>query len=95
MDIRFVGVVALITSVFVLPCLAQGRTVARLFWQDDSNATVCCGNLKKSAGGWSIERVGSKKSNEYFGRRIPRFHLLMRPRFRSKLSPDRAALAKK
>ncbi len=57
MDIRFVGVVALITSVFVSPCLSQGRTVARLFWQDDSNATVCCGNLKKSAGGWSIERL--------------------------------------
>ncbi len=35
--------------------LAQERTVARLFWQDDSGATVRYGDLKKSADGWSIE----------------------------------------
>lgn len=34
---------------------AQGRTVARLFWQDDSGSTVCYGDLKKSAAGWSLQ----------------------------------------
>jgi hypothetical protein len=34
---------------------AQGRTVARLFWQDDSSATVRWGDLKKSADGWSLK----------------------------------------
>lgn len=34
---------------------AQGRTVARVFWQDDSNASVRYGDLKRSAAGWSIE----------------------------------------
>ena len=54
MNYRFVGLIAFITFVFASPCLAQSRTVARIFWQDDSNATVCCGDLKKSADGWSI-----------------------------------------
>lgn len=36
---------------------AQGRTVARVFWQDDSGATVRWGDLKKSAGAWSIQEA--------------------------------------
>lgn len=35
--------------------LAQGRIVARVFWQDDANASVRYGDLKRSAAGWSIE----------------------------------------
>lgn len=35
--------------------LAQGRTVARVFWQDDANASVRYGDLKRSGSGWSIE----------------------------------------
>lgn len=35
--------------------LAQGRTIARVFWQDDTNASVRYGDLKRSAAGWSIE----------------------------------------
>ena len=34
---------------------AQGRTVARLFWQDNSDASVRYGDLKKSDDGWSIQ----------------------------------------
>jgi len=32
-----------------------GRTIARVFWQDDSGATVRYGDLKKSANGWAID----------------------------------------
>lgn len=35
--------------------MAQGGTAARLFWQDDSGANVCWGDLKKSTSGWSIQ----------------------------------------
>ncbi|MCG8651204.1 MAG: hypothetical protein MI861_15305 [Pirellulales bacterium] len=31
--------------------------MARVFWQDDSDATVRCGDLKKSVDGWSIEKL--------------------------------------
>lgn len=34
---------------------AQGRTVARMFWQDDSTSSIRWGDLKKSAEGWSIQ----------------------------------------
>ncbi len=34
--------------------LAQGRAAARLFWQDDSGATVRYGDLKKTDNGWSM-----------------------------------------
>ncbi|TWT73311.1 hypothetical protein [Allorhodopirellula solitaria] len=36
-------------------CFAEGRTVARVFWQDDTDATVRYGDLKRSAEGWSIQ----------------------------------------
>ncbi|MEO1616905.1 MAG: hypothetical protein AAFV88_13700 [Planctomycetota bacterium] len=39
------------------PVPVKGRTVARLFWQNDADATVQCGDLKKSANGWAIERL--------------------------------------
>lgn len=39
------------------PTLAAGRKVARVFWQDDTAATVCCGDLKRSSSGWSIEKL--------------------------------------
>ena len=32
-----------------------GRTIARLFWQDDSQATLRWGDLKKSSTGWSLQ----------------------------------------
>ncbi len=53
--------IKLLPSLFVVVALlttevsAQSRTVARLFWQDDSGATVRWGDLKKSADGWSIQ----------------------------------------
>jgi len=53
MNYRFAGFIAFAVAL-VSPCLANGRTVARLFWQDDSDTTVQCGDLKKSADGWSI-----------------------------------------
>tara|TARA_A100001391_G_scaffold135268_2_gene94060 strand:+ start:210 stop:1550 length:1341 start_codon:yes stop_codon:yes gene_type:complete len=34
---------------------AQGRTVTRVFWQDDSTAAVRYGDLKRLSDGWSIE----------------------------------------
>ena len=40
-------------------------------------------------------RVGSKYWNEHFGRRNPKLRAWMEPNSRSRLSPDRAALAKK
>ncbi|MBB3209697.1 hypothetical protein FHS27_005537 [Rhodopirellula rubra] len=33
---------------------AQGRTIARLFWQDHENATLMWGNLQKSGEGYSL-----------------------------------------
>jgi hypothetical protein len=33
---------------------AHGRTVGRLFWQDDQSAMVRCADLKRSADGWSL-----------------------------------------
>lgn len=35
--------------------LAKERVIARLFWQDDSGATVRWGDLKKSATGWAVD----------------------------------------
>ncbi len=36
------------------PCLGQGRTVARLFWQDDESASVRCADLRRTADTWSL-----------------------------------------
>ncbi|MDG2220601.1 MAG: hypothetical protein P8L85_04435 [Rubripirellula sp.] len=57
MNFRFLGSIAILTLVFTSQCLAKGRTVARIFWQDDSDATVRCGDLKKSSDGWSIANL--------------------------------------
>lgn len=52
---------AILCSLLVFSCLwskqtlAKERTVARLFWQDDSGAKVCWGDLKKSSAGWSMD----------------------------------------
>jgi hypothetical protein len=35
-------------------CLGQGRTVSRLFWQDDESASIRCADLRRSADGWSL-----------------------------------------
>ncbi len=45
----------LITMMTTATANSQGRTVARLFWQDNNDATVRYGDLKKSAAGWSLE----------------------------------------
>ncbi|EMI15340.1 signal peptide protein [Rhodopirellula maiorica SM1] len=47
--------VCFITMMATAPAHAQGRTIARLFWQDNHNATVNYGDLKKSAEGWSLQ----------------------------------------
>ncbi len=53
-DIRLVG---LLFAAVASPVLGEGRTVARVFWQDDSAATLSSGDLKKSSAGWSIEKL--------------------------------------
>ncbi|MCO8125334.1 hypothetical protein NHH03_26585 [Stieleria sp. TO1_6] len=50
-----------IAALILLPCcvtgqaIAQGRTVSRLFWQDNATQTVHYGDLKKQKDGWRIE----------------------------------------
>jgi hypothetical protein len=44
----------LLLACFASSSFAKGRTVARLFWQDDASAIVRCADLKKSADGWSL-----------------------------------------
>lgn len=56
MNIRSIGLVVAVAMV-ASPVFADGRTVARVFWQDDADATVRCGDLKKSADGWSIQKL--------------------------------------
>ena len=56
MNIRSMAL-ALTIATFASPVFADGRTVARVFWQDDDEVTVCCGDLKKSSNGWSIEKL--------------------------------------
>ena len=55
MQYRHVVSLWIVTIVLASQSHAKGRIVARVFWQDDSNATVRSGDLKKSADGWSIE----------------------------------------
>jgi len=45
----------LITTIATATANAEGRTVARLFWQDNHDATVNYGDLKKSAQGWTLQ----------------------------------------
>lgn len=46
--------IAIACSLGASTVLAQGRTVARLFWQDDATATLRWGDLKKSADGFTL-----------------------------------------
>lgn len=59
MNLYSAGLIALVNFTVFLASTstADGRTVARLFWQDDSDATVRCGDLKKSVDGWSVTPV--------------------------------------
>lgn len=56
MNFRSIGLVV-ISAALATSCLAEGRTMARVFWQDDADATVRCGDLKKSAEGWAMEEL--------------------------------------
>ncbi|MEM6473665.1 MAG: hypothetical protein AAF802_29170 [Planctomycetota bacterium] len=48
---------ALVLAFMVTHCQGQGRTIARLFWQDDSTARLMSGDLKKSGGEWMIDSL--------------------------------------
>jgi len=51
------SILVAIAACLTIPSIAvgEGRTAARLFWQDDSEATVRYGDLKRSKSGWSLE----------------------------------------
>ncbi|MEO1529974.1 MAG: hypothetical protein AAFX06_31550 [Planctomycetota bacterium] len=44
------------TVAFVSSAFAEGRTITRVFWQDEASSSVHWGDLKKSSQGWSIEK---------------------------------------
>src|SRR6056297_357196 len=47
--------VTLLTLASQTLATAQGRTVARLFWQDDADQTLRYGDLKKADSQWSLD----------------------------------------
>lgn len=59
MNVRITGLVLGIATI-ACPVFADGRTIARVFWQDDAEANVRVGDLKTSAKGWSIEELSVK-----------------------------------
>ena len=52
---RIQSFVLVLLACLACPPSAQGRTIARLVWQDDASASVYCADLNKTADGWSLD----------------------------------------
>lgn len=55
MKSRIQSFALLLLACIACPGTAHGRTIARLFWQDDASASVHCADLNKTADGWSLD----------------------------------------